>query len=153
MFQLELLATYPGYAFMFTAYRNTIYTMRFIKRVALISAVLFVALVTLSTLCIVYLYNRFEDALVYTASVGSDAYNWYDKRVIRSRDEWKADGIHATTAFVTFTAPDLSTLSWNRLRSMCKVMGVKVKTKVQALAELRSMPDYAVYSAHLLTTH
>ena len=150
MFQLELLATQPAYAILFTVYRNAIYTMRFIKRVALISAVLFVALVTLSTLCIVYLYNRFESALVFTASVGSDAYDWYDNKVIRTTDECMSDGLVPS---FEFTMPDLTALPWSTLRSMCKAMGVKVKNKVQALAELRSMPDYAVYSAHLLTTH
>ncbi|ABQ12441.1 PfWMP3_01 [Phormidium phage Pf-WMP3] len=150
MFQLELLATSNAYASYCVTYHYAIQAVRFTKRVALISAVLFVALVTLSTLCIVYLYNRFESALVFTDSVGSDAYDWYDNKVIRTADECVSDGLVPS---FEFTMPDLTTLPWNTLRSMCKAMGVKVKNKVQALAELRSMPDYAVYSAHLLTTH
>ncbi|AGY46468.1 hypothetical protein PP_01 [Cyanophage PP] len=88
--------------------------------------------------------------MVYTASVGSDAYNWYDNKVIRTTDECMSDGLVPS---FEFTMPDLTALPWNTLRSMCKAMGVKVKNKAQALLELRSMPDYAVYSAHLLTTH
>ncbi|XAI95272.1 hypothetical protein [Leptolyngbya phage Lsp-JY17] len=149
MFQLELLATSNAYASYCVTYHYAIQAVRFTKRVALISAVLFVALVTLSTLCIVYLYNRFESALVFTASVGSDAYDWYDNKVIRSSVECSADGILPQSV----EPLDIECLPWQQFRKLAKALGIKAKTRVAMMTCLEELPEYAIRSAYYLTTH